>query len=84
MLFRMNREYFCECCEFYKTFEEMHGDNDTICAVCQEGQEEWEYINRGYMATESVFFGLFRRRVLTGERHALTVCISRCTDLLFV
>ncbi len=45
MLFRMNREYFCECCEFYKTFEEMHGDNDTICAVCQEGQEEWEYIN---------------------------------------
>ena len=54
MLFRMNREYFCECCEFYKTFEEMHGDNDTICAVCQEGQivaqlrsetEEWEYLN---------------------------------------
>ena len=45
MLFRMNREYFCECCEFYKTFEEMHGDNDTICAVCKEGQEEWEYIN---------------------------------------
>jgi len=45
MLFRMNREYFCECCEFYKIFEEMHGDNDTICAVCQEGQEEWEYLN---------------------------------------
>jgi hypothetical protein len=45
MLFKMSREYFCECCEFYKTFEEMHGDNDTICAVCQEGQEEWEYIN---------------------------------------
>ena len=46
MLFRMSREYFCECCEFYKTFEEMHGDNDTICAVCEEGQDySWEYLN---------------------------------------
>ncbi len=45
MLLRMNRANFCECCEFYKTFEEMHGDNDTICAVCQDWIEDQEEIN---------------------------------------